>query len=222
MPLLEEGKEWRVYSEYDKRDEREPFYSVYSVVRDTIINDEKCYIVGIRKEGDNSQIRYDILKETEKRIYHHRGSDKWYPLFDFSCGVGEKTIPMMFDSTEVEGRIVKKEEYILNCNKTYRCLYLPYDMIWVEGIGTLNDRFLTIDVVPTCEPLPTNTLKECYKDGELIFSYEEYKRTSSINKVFNDKEEEKEMVLYSLQGIKIDKPIPGTIYIRNGKKYITK
>lgn len=92
---------------------------------------------------------------------------------------------------------------------------------WVEGVGpNMEDGFETIFFFSM-----RSVLNGLYRDGEQLFRYASLFRTDGIESLQGDDLDGSPMddkdcdgaPMYNLQGIRIDRPIPGEPYIHNGR-----
>ncbi|MDE6010849.1 MAG: hypothetical protein K2F87_05350 [Muribaculaceae bacterium] len=92
----------------------------------------------------------------------------------------------------------------------------------VDGIGAGSDLVWT-DLPTGLRVVPVRTLLECRQDGEVIFTKEDFDalEVPGVNVEVSILEaESSEAPLYDLMGRRVTEPIPGSIYIRGGKKFI--
>lgn len=72
------------------------------------------------------------------------------------------------------------------------------------------------------EPEVDSYLK-CVYNGEGMLIYgEEVKLADGVNDIITDKTDDTEAPVYDLMGRRVTNPLPGSVYIRNGRKYIGK
>lgn len=217
-PLLEDDKVWILHTENSADPEFEPYHTKVWVDRDTLFKDEPSKVIRIKNEISDTIISV-VLKEENKQIFYaSRDCDYWLPLLDFNCNAGGTTMNSSDGYEWYSGIPVNEEGKLKLFDVEYRFLKIWW-YTWIEGIGSPDLYFLTMRPVPTCGPIPTTKMVECYKGDKLIFTKDEFRKVSGIVTPII---EEKCFPIYDIHGRKITNPQPGNIYIRNGKIFLAK
>lgn len=112
----------------------------------------------------------------------------------------------------------------------------------IEGIGLVNADFMGNDTVvgglfiaPCAEQLPPITGLEDVrwpsyvhlrsvidKDGTVVYGREDYHDPSNVVPVGADNVPSPDSAIYDLHGRRVTNPQPGTVYIRDGRKYVAR
>ena len=195
----------------------------------------------LRQEGTKVYLRND------KGAVHIHEQDpdtpvkEEYMLYDYSLQPGERFRSVAFweddlsedcRGTAIEAEITKVYTKTI-CGKTYR--YQDYSMIdatgtiesgamcsntVIEGIGPQRGMFCA----PQLGWWVTATTDEFWfltsvttKDGEMLWD-----DTSGIESVEADASQSTDGTIYDLYGRRVVTPLPGTIYIRDGRKYVAR
>lgn len=94
---------------------------------------------------------------------------------------------------------------------------------WVEGVGP--NQVAGVNSVGVFSL--TTCLNSMYRDGEPVFTYASLFRTDSVESIDGDEKgqtgshsDTDDTPIYNLQGIRIDRPVPGQPYIRDGRMNI--
>ncbi|MDE6297103.1 MAG: hypothetical protein K2L89_04580, partial [Muribaculaceae bacterium] len=66
--------------------------------------------------------------------------------------------------------------------------------------------------------VPSTSLESCYLNNELIYSYGEFKKTSEVKELSDAPNNISKT--YDLYGREVKTILPGSVYIRNGKKFV--
>ena len=223
LPILEVGKEW-YFVGYQAKDElQDPDvlfeYRVTDIVED---NGHNVYIL-CKKGFEDYPIDPDVDYRYIRRAYEENGV-LWYlsinegvylPVIDFNLEVGDK-----MDGGD---EIVWKDSFIIE--GVVRCVIgikEPYSKKiyhWIEGIGAIEDCFLSSMAVPIGERF---YMSECRMGDNVLFDYsrmDEY-LASGVRTV--GMTEDEEASLYDILGHRISAPVPGQLYIQDGKKHIAR
>lgn len=164
----------------------------------------------------NTTLYPELLREADNKVYALRNdTKKEYVLYDFSAKEKEdidKDFPL--GNVYVEGI-----DTVSVCGQYYRCFNINsksdggYNRLWVEGVGDSGGPFYS-----THEPLNngmTNTLIECYEDGQCIFTANDFNDVLEVKNVKISPSSSNK--LYNLQGRRLNsKPTKG-LYIEKGK-----
>lgn len=130
---------------------------------------------------------------------------------DFNIQEGEK-LGHSYEVVSVDSIMVKgvpRKRILFNINAC-----------WVESIGT-SDYGITYGDIGM--PMPSNgdqwNFIGYFEKGECVFTYEDFFKTSTVNNIFNDSPSP-ESPLFDLMGREVNSPQSGSVYIRDGKKFI--
>lgn len=236
--ILEEGKVW-IYEVRDitqiwERDSTGNFithYMVDTVDGDTIIDNRKC--TRIRHENlydekpwwSDEEVFWTYEYEEGGRVYRYDesgiGSSSGFKLLmDFNLQVGD-SVTITYEKQEWKSVVYEINEIPVGHVAWGKRLWIEDDFsgvhCWVEHVGLFDDRG---EYLYNFEKTgATRQLRKCYKDGELIFSYnEDIVSNDGINDVTTDSEES--APIYDLMGLRVEHPQRGGLYIRGGKKFI--
>ena len=128
-----------------------------------------------------------------------------------------------WDGLVGDGMVVIVDDSILVRGSTYRRLKLKKPnrstgMTWVEGIGF--DKFEPLDHVSSYFSDFTWVMS-VWDNGECVFTEDDFNAPAITSGVITaEAERPADNRIYDLMGREIHDPQPGTVYIRNGKKYV--
>ena len=230
LPILEDGKVWILdHIVVDHFDPEWPEVDRYhfaqvSVKRDTVVNGVESKVVRFETLVPSDNPDRDIVLCERDRILYFLDTNylkDWSPLLDFNFSKGGKTVDTIWEGCWKGGFIFDEEGKIL-CQDTWR----PYVLIqeemlqtyWIEGIGSPSLRFLTVFAVSPGDPICV--LAETYLKGECIFRMDDLKELSSVSRVHVDSAHH--TPTYDLHGRVVTAMVPGSIYIRDGRKFVAK
>lgn len=219
LPLFEEGKRWVVETcvNYDTKKEYY-FYNVYCASEEIIDGEQIFTLISINEKDDTESQTY-LLKERDRKIYIWDDSyNNWLISLDFNAKKGELTDHNKELSNM--GCYVCDEGFTSMNGYVRRWLFINDLTYWIEGIGSPTFAHMSNGPLPTCGGVPfkTGRIVECYKNDVLLFSYDDYKRLSSLSDVKNPNITESK--IFDLYGREVKTVLPGSVYIRNGKKFI--
>ena len=229
--IVEEGKVWHYKA--SKPDVSPEYYEewndTYSLEGDTIIDSHQClklyYTSDCPYDSYNHSYHGALFEEGEKVYYIAAGSASPALLYDFSCEPGT-TIQVSNHKLVInERKLVKyRNEYLTVIKWSPIENDIVYDDIcfyWIEGIGSEID--LMNETPVWWDGCLWKELVKCKLNGQTIFDYDEYWKTSqivtSINEVFPALQAKSEC--FDLQGRKVSNPREG-IYIKDRKKVLIK
>lgn len=208
-PLLTNGKVWKVLI---KKDFCPDAYEMIRVSGDTIVNGRTCKRIVV--ETDTYVLNYAAYEENQKVYCYYHDTTETKLMLDFGLEKGDvvyagNTCVTDVDYITVNG--IKRKRITIDDHRN-RIIY------FVEGIG-LNFEFW-MDPSFAYPDNEQRYMVECYDNGLLIFSQSDFAGTNSIDTISTD--DTVDYAKYSLTGIRIDGKDTGRIYIKNGKKYLTK
>lgn len=247
--MFETGKVWKYDTTLRYRDKDvNTFYTV------TVIDgpdDEGrftlCKSYNDEGLGDEYLIpdSYYTVKESDRVVYYCPETDVAWPLMDFNNQKGDKT-------QYTEGGWITEscgfftvidDELITVKGRTYRRLNVRQegpneslswheDDYWVEGVGSKNDRFLTLIAVPGSWHTPGGKtywvwgeyLNSVYKDGECIFERTDFDIPASTSGIEERDYNSPTPIsgIYDLQGRRLISAPEKGIYIKDGRKIVQK
>lgn len=226
-PILEDGKAWK-WQHVSAFGEDENYVFMVKVIGDTVIEGRKCKLmesstIMYMSELNNSHV-FAACEEDGKIYEYIKQYNFFYPVLDMSLRVGDKVSILDMNGAPMDDAFnrVVCEDYIEVFGKTRRRLQLSRrnddddvdpKLYWVEGIGFNNDLSRLTDY-----PVPGGWYRyemlECYKDGELIFTREDFDAEPCT--VADVLVESERTGIYDLKGIKHDRAVKG-LNIINGK-----
>ena len=222
-PMLKEGREWLVGTGVPGFTLRDSCH--VKCISDTVVDGKIIHrwYGNSREEHDKDAgfIIYWELYEKDGAVYafstkYHKSSK----LIDFNMAVGDTC---HWNGLVGDGMVVVTGDSISVRGNTYRRLKLkkPYEsigMTWVEGIGF--DKFEPFESVNA----PFSQFKwvmSVWDDGECVFTEDDFNAPAITAGVITaEAERPADNRIYDLMGREIHDPQPGTVYIRNGKKYV--
>lgn len=230
LPFVQEGKIWTYYSSNFIYEWEETF----SLEGDTVIGSRNCLKLYYTCEFYNQNHLYKgaMYEKSNGNVYIITpGSTTPTLLYDFTSEPGTVVRVGEFDIKIEEKKLVKyRGEYLkdiyYNYYDTFQQMFSEGDDYdWIEGLGILGAATLTcfIDGYGPWFTGGERYLKSCTLNGETIFDYDEYWKTSQIitgidgfSSVLQTKSD-----YFDLQGRKVANSRKG-IYIKDGKKVFLK
>ena len=209
IPVLKEGRTW-VYLVTDVCFPENYFFRTETVSGDTIIDGVK-YKKDYHSDFDGHDYGIQPKMEEEGKVYSFYEGGGRKLLMDFNMHTGDTyggCAVMSEDSIVVRG--IKRRRL-----KIRKKEFAGY---WVEGIGSsCGDAELTL---PESSWGATWFMYECYDNGELIFTMKDFDAptVTGINTVTTG--ENADNLLYDINGMRVETPEKGKMYIRNGKKFV--
>lgn len=232
--ILSDGKVW-IWTGYNIDHSEFPVY--FTVVGTEEIDGKTCWRVDktpdIPTLSGQSFLLHEENGKLSIRYEDSNGNVSWLPLMDFSMRVGEER---EIGIAEVEGvyephsgdgwKVIDKDKVVVDGEERERMklAQTPHgpNAVWVEGIG-----------VPYFEglltwfwyPLPDNGIvlgefKECQLNGKTIFTRADFGDINSVEEI-TDKTDA-DAPVYDLMGRRVTTTLPGSVYIRDGRKFIGK
>ena len=216
-PILQTGRKW-IYKHWIKgMPDRYPFttYTTVEITGDSIMPDGRMVKVAICNDKllavgyENDEGIFMKPEPLEGETLEFR------KVISFEVNVGDKFYP---------GEVISIEN-VTFLNHTRKVIFFNFNNnCWIEGIGSPTEVFMEPGMGPIITGEMTiieeiNTLIECWQDDELIYSEAAFKEATSMKEIVDGQEADNSHV-YDLFGRKIADPQPGTVYIRNGKKFV--
>ena len=216
-PILKEGRVWEI-ADGVPGVYIEPT-SEMKVISDTVIDGKS-----IKKVRRSYQSEYSIdyyIYEKGGAIYQYdHESNKSFKFMDFNMTVGDTC---HWKGLQGDGMVVIADDSISVRGNVYRRLKLKKPnrstgMTWVEGIGF--DKFEPLYSIDAPFSVFTWTLS-VWDNGECVFTEDDFNAPAITSGVITaEAERPADNRIYDLMGREIHDPQPGTVYIRNGKKYV--
>lgn len=222
-PVLKDGKMWILEPEQCLYPHSIPYFVRVSVAGDTIIDNRLTYILeelSYYSNREELEVRY--VTEKDKKLFYLNTDSVWCPLMDFNPSPGERTMEYMHDGQLYPGWEVREAGVIFLGDGYHRYLKMPNYDYWIEGVGSVYQNYLTT----TSEVVPTGgsvfpVLSKCFDNDNLIFDkreFEYFSQVKDIGRPIGDKES----VIHDLHGHVVTATVPGSIYIRDGRKFVAK
>ena len=222
-PMLKEGREWLVGTGVPGFTLRDSCH--VKCISDTVVDGKiihRWYGNSLEEHDKDAGFTIDWkLYEKDGAVYafsiKNHISQK---LIDFNMTVGDTC---HWDGLVGDGMVVIVDDSILVRGSTYRRLKLKKPnrstgMTWVEGIGF--DKFEPLDHVSSYFSDFTWVMS-VWDNGECVFTEDDFNAPAITSGVITaEAERPADNRIYDLMGREIHDPQPGTVYIRNGKKYV--
>ena len=221
-PMLSDSKEWHckhiVYGSDGVYDTDGEWPYIIKVDGDSIINGvayKKLHYEYMQDVPKGRRKSFNVaVRETGKAVFSYSEDDGDIMFVNFNLHEGD------FVSEESSKTIIKEDSIEVNGIR-YRRLSLSDGGVWVEGIGS-HSLFFTIPY-ENQEGIEypyyiDDVIEECYENGQLIFSKDDFTATSTaVKSVYQERYKEDDCI-YGISGVKMKEKFNG-IYIRGGRKY---
>ncbi|MBP3535170.1 MAG: hypothetical protein J6J53_04050 [Muribaculaceae bacterium] len=245
LPILEPGKEW-VY-EWKKQVSHGVFEFLNrkeSVSdRTETVEGRLCTVVDITPidyEGTPSTRLcteengvFSYFYKFDERLEIPDRTGQFIPEVDFKVKEGEM-VPAWDPSGRETGEIVKLDNWGYTVEsvdvievKGIKRRRITFGNIspeltkgyWVEGIGANYTEMFILWPFCTCGYRDYYKIKECYKDGECIFTEADFHAPALTElREIEASDKAADGALYDLSGRRVDHPRRGQIYVSNGRK----
>lgn len=231
LPILEDGREW-VYGDSMRSSRPGQVIDTYvykKIECDTVVDNELW-----KKTLEYSYFRYlDITTEWYFSGYYHEDDGALYYTYnntgnafisgnkrlDLNLKVGDEFgngVVAKVDSINVHG-VIRKRISLEDCQPIEREVFL------VEGIGASSNAYIkgvSSEGYEGGHPKYLLYVKD--KDGNVIFTQADFRApsytSSGIEAIESDAVTDNR--IFDLYGHPVSHPIPGTIYIRKGRKFV--
>lgn len=228
MPMFTEGKRWEMIDVYEGHEE---FNSIYNI---TVKGDEKINGVLCKRLEIETPEHLEYTPFTEvaygyeedgvlydvNSVFAADGFNGTFEFMDLNMKEGDVFLNgsrKIFADDIIERYGVKRKRLTFGTEKSEKSGIYEY---WVEGIG-LSDKMAILTTFPSPLTCKYNTyINKCFQDDELIFTRDDFADATGVDNL--NIGEPDTVPVYNLQGIQIDRPAPGEIYICNGKKFINR
>lgn len=217
LPILEIGKEWT----YDVH--------VFDQIHEPGKPFRKKALEKIEEDGHEVYLLYHTSADKDyvdsayfTKYYEEDGALWWYSheiggyeiLIDFNLEVGDE---VGFEEVAWKGSVmVEGVERLVIALRSRGSISGDY-YYWCEGIGAIDDVYLSPMVKHAGESV---RMTECRMGDTCLF--DESRMDTYMSEVNQLVSEQTDDATYDILGRRINKPAPGQLYIRNGKKYIGK
>ena len=215
-PILQIGRKWAIETWVPGEPDYEPYavHSTIEVTGDSIMPDGRMVkvigsIYGVTAVGyENDEGVFVKGKPTDGV------EQEFKEIITFNVNVGENLLPGP----------VSRIENVTFLNHTRKVVFFDYTrydypVYWIEGIGSPACQYMESSRYPQ-PPGVHKRITECWQDDELIYSMEAFNVANSIRET-KDATQIAKAHVYDLFGREIADPQPGTVYIRNGRKFVT-
>ena len=238
IPLLKEGKVWVWNGVNLIEDKESPVYFTVAGTED--IDGKRCFRVeqtsDIPELSGGSWLLYEEGGKVSIRYTASGDYMEWLPLFDFSMRKGDESQIWEVHENHVceldpgNRWKVAEESQIHVSGVTRRKLNLVNDVynrntVWIEGIGA---PYLEGQLTWFCFPEPDNGIflggfRECIEDGEVIFTFADFGDPGSVDGIADDSASAiADDATYDVMGRRVSSTVPGSVYIRGGRKFVAK
>ncbi len=173
----------------------------------------------ILSESDDTLDLY--LADNENGTYA-----RFLPLMDFFLEQGDVVCPEGEGAVLPIGKVVSVfTETVCGIDRRYQEIRdedTGRTFVWVRGIGAqYTDEYLTRFPEADCGK-SFGSMLECYEDGVCVFKAEDFTRGQDSVEGVYDYATGMTDAIYDLMGRRVDSPQPGTVYVRDGRKFVGK
>ena len=219
MKSIVDGREWHYSVSRWGKGYRYSAFTI-KVMGDTILEGLSCKKIAKFCQQPNELYRdtcYVVYENDYGQVFKVDGKHLFCVLrFDYLLN---QHVTDFMDFPDNFDPILKEIDNI-TINGITRKRYYFNGKYQVEGIGTdfYEDGYVDDDKSYIITRI---TLESVYENGECIFTKEDFMAPpSAIESVTAETVRHADDTIYDLMGRRVDKPQPGTIYIRNGQKFI--
>lgn len=217
-PLLEDGKEWHYtyYYRWDM-DAMETRFVCEHIDGDTIVGGVRYFKLYRHYEDDGAGSfgeKPELWREENYKVYTVRpNTGEEELMYDFDVSAGANT-PFNY---------VCSIDTIYTHDAYYRRFRLDRNLMWVEGVGSNWTLSYPYGVLTTTDFHAT--LLECRKNGEVIFTLDDFSLPANTAAGTHFPENHKTLTdcrLFDLQGHRLKSPTRPGLYIRDGRKVVVR
>ena len=170
---------------------------------------------------------FDIAGQVYQIGFHYKNSFKPYVLYNLEVGdrlIGSNEYTEITDVFEI--KIAGENRRVIKFAEIDEFGLTSFYGYWVEGVGPNQ-----INGFQTVFPWSLMTrLNSLYIYGEPVFTYASLFKQDSIESIHGEERDRatgdgdvgEDTPLYNLQGMRIDRPVPGQPYIRDGRLIISR
>ena len=215
-PILQTGRKWAIETWVPGEPDYEPYavHSTIEVTGDSIMPDGRMVkvigsIYGVTAVGYENDEGVFVKGKPIDGV-----EQEFKEIITFNVNVGENLLPGP----------VSRIENVTFLNHTRKVVFFDYTrydypVYWIEGIGSPACQYMESSRYPQ-PPGVHKRITECWQEDELIYSMEAFNVANSIRET-KDATQIAKAHVYDLFGREIADPQPGTVYIRNGRKFVT-
>lgn len=183
----------------------------HAVVGDTIVCGYPCkHILSVRLDIEPpSHIDY-IRYEQDGKIFNIHAGNELEPLIDFNLKPGDyvNDYTVVQDVFTITLRGYERKVFVLKSLDGEKKRY------WIDGIGAIDNEYITVYPQTSTRP----NIMACYKEGQCLYLDGDLNGFTDVSRIMEDSDIP--VHIYDLTGIRVEKPLKGNLYIRNGKKII--
>jgi len=243
-PFLKEGKVWNccMHEHYTEHEDQKIVSSGWQTVYysltlsgDSIVNGTTYHkmhgkplsIVRKDNEGkifsipatDMVALWPELWREEGKKVYGYIWN-KEQLYYDFSVGLG--SVIVIDDATTT---VTSVDTVTANSQQFRRFELEPfggYEPIWVEGVGHIGGPFMsTMFMVNDGR---SYELLSCYEDGKCIFTQKDFCSEPGVDQIedLSPALSKREGAIFDLQGRRLSAIPAKGLYIKNGKKFVSR
>lgn len=219
------GKEWTKFSYDPWMPDEMNNTSKYIVKGDMEYEHIPCRNIEILN-SDNILVNSVPGCDSKGKVYRYDGEVCRLRLaLDFNLKIGDVASPF-----DVLSEVIDIDEITVNDIQYKRIIFKGVDQkysngddsiwrYWVEGIGESNGNIMYPQPMPSFWQERTD---ECMINGVPIFTYADFSIQSSIKGLSDLEPDSDYRITYDVMGRQIKETVPGSIYIRGGKKFVAK
>lgn len=237
--VLTDGKMWKANLRRPSFSKVKTYFTV-TIAGDTTVYDlnakkllveyiEYYYLDGLENPPRISKgYFYDVAAEQNGVVWCHNINNEFVKAMDVKLNLGDK-FEIQFNKPDSLG--VSQVTHIDYCDTPLGRLkriflnesewWIGGHQVFVEGVGFLSDCYTQIYTDDASEIWVT----ECYDNGQLIFSEKDFMiSVIGVDEISDNPKQNIKydpcQVTYDIFGNVIQNPIPRTVVIQNGKKFI--
>lgn len=204
------------------------------ILKETLSIDKELILTYPSEASENmeKQIHIDVfesalypqfLRESDRKVYALREDcEKEYVLYDFSVNAGEK----LSKDFPIEDTFVHSIDTVTANGQQFRRFELEpfggYEPIWVEGVGHIGGPF--VSTMSVLNDGRSYKLLSCYEDGKCIFTQKDFRSEPGVDRIedLSPALSKGEGAVFDLQGRRLNAVPAKGLYIKNGKKFVSK
>jgi hypothetical protein len=243
-PFLKEGKVWNccIHEVYTEHEDQEIVSSGWQTVYysltlsgDSVVNGTTYHKMHgkplsiVRKDGEGKIFSIPatdmvalwpkLWREEGKKVYGYIWN-KEQLYYDFSVELG--SVIVIDDATTT----VTSVDTVTANGQQFRRLEVErfggYEPIWVEGVGHIGGPFMS--TMYMVNDGRSYELLSCYEDGKCIFTQKDFRSEPGVDRIedLSPALSKGEGAVFDLQGRRLNAVPAKGLYIKNGKKFVSK
>jgi len=243
-PFLKEGKVWNccMHEHYDEYDDQGIVSSGWQIVYfsltlsgDSVVNGTTYHkmhgtpISIVRKDNKGNLLSIPIAdmvtrwpelwREEGKKVYGYKWN-KEQLYYDFSVGLGSVVVISNQTAT------VTSVDTVTANGQQFRRLEVErfgsFDPIWVEGVGHIGGPF--VSTMSVLNDGRSYELLSCYEDGKCIFTQKDFRSEPGVDQIedLSPALSKREGAIFDLQGRRLSAIPAKGLYIKDGKKFVSR